>query len=175
MKKITLPLTHDDVKSLHAGDSVLLSGIMYTARDAAHKRMTEALSRSENAPFELNGACIYYAGPCPTAPGEIIGPCGPTTSGRMDKYTPTLIDHGLAAMVGKGARSAEVVDAMRDRAVYFAATGGAAMLIANCVRDCEIIAYEDLGAEAIRKITIEDMPVIVAIDAYGENLYETRK
>lgn len=172
MKRIDLPLTQDDINTLNAGDAVLLSGVIYTARDAAHARMVETLANGGELPINLNGACIYYAGPCPTAPGEVIGPCGPTTSGRMDKYSPELIKRGQSAMIGKGMRSAEVVQAMQGSAVYFAATGGAAMLIASCVKEASVIAYDDLGAEAIRKLVIEDMPVIVAIDAHGGNLYE---
>ena len=150
----------------------MLSGVIYTARDAAHARMVETLARGEDVPIDLKGACIYYAGPCPTAPGEVIGPCGPTTSGRMDKYTPELIKRGLTAMIGKGMRSEEVVQAMQGKAVYFAATGGAAMLIASCVKEASVIAYDDLGTEAIRRLVVEDMPVVVAIDAQGGNLYE---
>lgn len=169
--ELNLPLTKEDVMKLRAGDTVKLSGVIYTARDAAHKLMTEQLARGEELSFELNGACIYYAGPCPAAEGEVIGPCGPTTSYRMDAYTPTLIARGQNAMIGKGFRSQEVVDAMQGAAVYFAATGGAAVLISRCVKQAEVVAYPQLGAEAVRKLVVKKFPVIVAIDAVGNNLY----
>jgi len=169
---ITLPLTQADINTLRAGDTVTLTGTVFTARDAAHKLITEQLGRGEELSFDLNGACIYYAGPCPAAPGEVLGPCGPTTAYRMDAYTPTLIAHGQNAMIGKGYRSADVVQAMQGRAVYFAATGGAAVLISRCVKSAEIVAYPQLGAEAVRRLTVEKLPLVVAIDAFGGNLYE---
>ncbi|MDL2235260.1 FumA C-terminus/TtdB family hydratase beta subunit [Christensenellaceae bacterium OttesenSCG-928-L17] len=169
--QVELPLTQEKVLALRAGDSVRLHGEMYIARDAAHKRLMALIEAGEELPVELSGACIYYAGPCPAAPGELIGPCGPTTSGRMDAYTPALIDRGLCAMVGKGARSAAVVAAMRGRAVYFAATGGAAVLIAQSIVSVETVAFDDLGPEALRRIVVRDFPAIVAVDACGGDLY----
>lgn len=170
---ITTPLTADKVKTLKAGDMVLISGTVYTARDAAHKKMTELLARGERLPFELQDAVIYYVGPTPAKPGNVIGSAGPTTSGRMDAYTPTLLDLGLKGMIGKGARSAEVIASIRKNgAVYFAAIGGAAAVMAQCVRSAEVIAYEELGAEAVRRLEVENLPVIVAIDSNGNNYYE---
>lgn len=166
----SLPLCGQDIADLRAGDTVLLSGELYTARDAAHKRFFELLQMGEPLPVP-KGCCIYYAGPCPAAPGEVIGPCGPTTSARMDGYTPAVIDYGVTALIGKGPRSAAVQKSMEHRAVYFAATGGAGMLIASCVRTCEPIAFLDLGTEAVYRLTVEHMPVVVAIDAAGGNLY----
>lgn len=170
MRNIQLPLTKADIGTLRAGDVVTLSGVLYTARDAAHKRLMDCMEKGEELPFPLAGACIYYAGPCPAAPGEVIGPCGPTTSGRVDAYTPALIEKGMTAMVGKGARSFEVKDTMRGKAVYFAATGGAAYLIARCIKEVELCAFPDLGPEAIRRMVVENLPVIVAIDAEGNDL-----
>ncbi|MDD3920806.1 MAG: Fe-S-containing hydro-lyase [Eubacteriales bacterium] len=170
-KQIRLPLEQEALLSLRAGDVVELSGIIYTARDAAHKKLAALLDASMPLPFPLEGACIYYAGPCPAAPGEVIGPCGPTTSYRMDAYAPRMIMKGLSAMVGKGARGEAVVNAMKGRAVYFAATGGAAYLIAKCIKEAEVIAFPELGAEAVRRLRVEHLPVIVAIDAEGNNLY----
>ncbi len=170
-KKIVFPLTKQDLDTLHAGDVVLLTGTVYTARDVAHKRLAALLEAGAPLPFPLEGACIYYAGPCPAAPGEVIGPCGPTTSGRVDGYTPALIARGMSAMLGKGARSQAVKDAMAGKAVYFAATGGAAYLIAQCVKQAEVIAFPELGAEAVRKLLVEDLPAIVAIDAQGGDLF----
>ena len=153
---------------LRAGDRVLLSGTVYTARDAAHKRITELLNKGEALPFDLNGACIYYAGPTPTPPGLAIGSCGPTTSSRMDPYTPLFLDKGLAAMVGKGPRSKEVVDAIiRNNAVYLCAIGGAGALAAKCITSCEVIAFEDLGCESVKRLNFNDFPLIVAIDCEG--------
>ena len=175
--KISLdtPLTKDVVKTLRAGDTVLISGEIYTARDAAHKRMIETLEKGESLPFDIKDKIIYYAGPTPAKPGAVIGSCGPTTSGRMDAYAPTLIRLGLTGMIGKGLRTAEVVEAMKESgAVYFGAIGGAGALIAKSVMDAEVVAYEDLGTEAIRKLTVKDFPAIVIIDQYGENLYEKR-
>ncbi len=166
------PLTEEDVRKLVAGDKVSLSGIVYTARDAAHKRLVELLEKGEGLPMSLEGQIIYYVGPAPTPPGKAIGSAGPTTSYRMDPYTPALIENGLRGMIGKGERSDKVVDAMKKHgAVYFAATGGAAALISKRITAAEVIAYEDLGAEAIRELTVEDFPVIVAQDASGGNIY----
>ena len=166
------PLTEEDVRKLVAGDKVSLSGIVYTARDAAHKRLVELLEQGKELPMSLEGQIIYYVGPAPTPPGKAIGSAGPTTSYRMDPYTPALIDNGLKGMIGKGERNEKVVDAMKKHgAVYFAATGGAAALISKCITGAEVIAYEDLGAEAIRELTVEDFPVIVAQDSSGGNIY----
>ncbi|MBI5235258.1 MAG: Fe-S-containing hydro-lyase [Deltaproteobacteria bacterium] len=171
--RITLPLSDADVLSLKAGDKVLISGVMYTARDAAHKRLIELLDRGEKLPFDIKGQIVYYVGPTPAKPGAIIGSAGPTTSGRMDAYTPRLLDLGLKGMVGKGARSKEVLDAMnRNKAVYLAAVGGAAALIARSIKKAEIIAYEDLGPEAIRRLEVVDFPAIVVNDASGGDLFK---
>ena len=173
-KKITLPITDEDIKNLKAGDSVLLSGSIITGRDAAHKRMIEALQRGEELPIDIKDSTIYYMGPSPAREGRPIGSAGPTTATRMDRYAPTLLDLGEKAMIGKGKRSKEVVDAIvRNHAVYFAAVGGAGALLSKCITKSEIVCYEDLGAEAIRKIEIKDFPVIVVIDSQGDNLYET--
>ena len=172
-KKITLPLTEDLAKSLKAGDTVLLSGTIYTSRDAGHKRMCEALARGEQLPFDPTDATIYYVGPTPAKPGQVIGSAGPTTSGRMDAYAPTMMSVGARGMIGKGARLPEVIDAMKKYSgVYFGAIGGAGALLAKCIKKCELIAYEDLGAEALRKLYVEDMPLVVIIDSEGNNLYE---
>lgn len=172
-KKITAPLTKDVIKELRAGDSVLITGTIYTARDAAHKRMTEDFANGVPFPIDLTDNVIYYAGPCPAKPGEVIGSCGPTTAGRMDAYAPMLLDNGLACMIGKGARSGEVVDAMkRNTAVYLGAIGGAGALIAQSIKKAEVIAYDDLGTEAIRRLEVEDFPAVVLIDCVGNNLYE---
>ena len=166
-------LTDEKIKSLKAGDRLLLSGVIYTARDAAHKRMCEEFENGKGFPFDISGSAIYYAGPCPAKPGEVIGSCGPTTSGRMDAYTPLLLDNGLKIMIGKGARLPEVVDAMKKYSgVYFGAIGGAGALLAKCIKKAELIAYEDLGAEALRKLYVEEMPLVVIIDSEGNNLYE---
>ena len=158
---------------LHAGDRVLLSGTVYTARDAAHKRLIGLLDAGEPLPFPLKGACIYYAGPTPAEPGSVIGSCGPTTSGRMDRFAPRLLDLGLAAMIGKGQRSAEVVSAIRrNGAVYLCAVGGAGALAAKCIQACEEIAFPDLGCESIKRMQVRDFPLIVAIDSAGNNLFE---
>ena len=158
---------------MNCGDSVLLSGEIYTARDAAHKRLTEAIKNGEPLPFELENAIVYYVGPTPAMPGRVIGSAGPTTSGRMDIYTPALISLGMTGMIGKGARSPEVIEAMKKHgAVYFGALGGAGALLAECVETAEVIAYDDLGAEAIRRLTIRDMPVTVIIDHEGSDLYK---
>lgn len=172
-KKITAPITKETIKSLKAGDSVLISGVIYTARDAAHERMTRLFKEGTPFPIDLTDNIIYYAGPCPAKPGEVIGSCGPTTAGRMDAYTPMLLDNGLGAMIGKGARSDDVVEAMkRNTSVYFGAIGGAGALIAECIKEAEVIAYDDLGTEAIRRLVVEDFPAVVLIDCEGNNLYE---
>lgn len=172
-KRISLPLTEDVAMSLKAGDEVLLSGVVYTSRDAGHKRMCEALERGEALPFDPQDATIYYVGPAPARPGQIIGSAGPTTSGRMDAYAPRMMEAGVRGMIGKGARLPGVVEAMkRHHAVYFGAVGGAGALLAGCVKEAELIAYEDLGAEALRRLTVEDMPLTVVIDCQGTNLYE---
>lgn len=158
---------------LKAGDRVLLSGAVYTSRDAAHKRIFELLDSGEKLPFELEGACIYFAGPTPTPEGMVIGSCGPTTSGRMDVYSPRLLDLGLAAMIGKGERNKEVCNAIvRNNAVYFCAIGGAGALYAKQIKSCEEIAFKDLGCESVKKLELKDFPVIVAIDSHGGNLFK---
>lgn len=160
-------------KNLRAGDKVYLSGVVYTARDAAHKRIVELINNNLELPFELNGACIYYAGPTPTPDNLPIGSCGPTTSGRMDSFAPLLLDGGLVAMIGKGERNLDVCDAIvRNNAVYFCAIGGAGALAAKCVKSCEIIAFEDLGCESVKRLEILNFPLIVAIDSHGENLFK---
>lgn len=173
-KYINVPLCAEDAKTLRAGDYVYLSGIIYTARDAAHKRMYEALHNGEKLPIEMQNNVIYYMGPSPAREGRPIGSAGPTTSSRMDKYAPSLLDLGLKGMIGKGKRSEEVKDAtVRNDAVYFAAVGGAGALLSKSITNSEVIAYDDLGTEAIRKLTVKDFPVIVVIDSEGNNLYET--
>ena len=173
-KHITLPLTEELAKQLHAGDIVYLTGTIYTSRDAGHKRMCEALARGEELPFDPMNATIYYVGPTPAKPGQPIGSAGPTTSGRMDAYAPTMMSVGARGMIGKGARLPEVVDAMKKyNGVYFGAIGGAGALLAKCIKECEMIDYEDLGAEALRKLYVEDFPVFVIIDCEGNNLYES--
>ena len=173
-KKITLPLTRELARTLKAGDSVLLTGTIYTSRDAGHKRMCEALARGEKLPFDPTDATIYYVGPTPAKPGQVISSAGPTTSGRMDAYAPTLMRAGARGMIGKGARLPEVVKAMKEYdGVYFGAIGGAGALLARCIKRAELIAYEDLGAEALRKLYVEDMPLVVIIDCEGNNLYES--
>ena len=163
-RKITLPLTEELAKTLHAGDSVLLTGTIYTSRDAGHKRMCESLAKGENIPFDPKDATIYYVGPTPAKPGKVIGSAGPTTSGRMDAYAPTMMSVGARGMIGKGARLPEVVDAMKKYSgVYFGAIGGAGALLAKCIKECELIAFEDLGAEALRKLYVEDVPLVVVI------------
>lgn len=172
--QLTTPLQPEALAKLRAGDSVTLSGTIYTARDAAHKRMAELLEKGEPLPFELEGSCIYYAGPTPAKPGEVIGSIGPTTAGRMDAYTPQLLHRGLAAMIGKGARSAEVLQTMRQTdAVYFGFIGGAGALAAAHVTTCEVIAWEDLGSEAVRRLTVQNLPLTVLADAGGGNLYQS--
>lgn len=158
---------------LRAGDRVLLSGTVYTSRDAAHKRIFELLDNGGKLPYDLNGACIYFAGPTPTPDGMQIGSCGPTTSGRMDVYSPRLLDLGLAAMIGKGERNKAVCDAIvRNKAVYFCAIGGAGALYAKCIKKCEEIAFKDLGCESVKRLELEDFPVIVGIDSIGGNLFK---
>ena len=169
-----LPITAEKADSLHAGDFVYLSGQMYVARDAAHKRLMELIEKNEQLPIDIKDCTIYYMGPSPAREGRPIGSAGPTTASRMDKYAPTFLDLGEKAMVGKGKRTKEVLDAVvRNHAVYFAAIGGAGALLSQCIRKSEIIAYEDLGAEAIRLITVEEFPVIVVADDHGNNLYAT--
>lgn len=169
-KKITTPLTKELVKTLHAGDYVYLTGTIYSARDAAHKRLTEALARGEELPLPLKDEIIYYLGPTPAKPGQAIGSAGPTTASRMDKYAPALLDLGQTGMIGKGRRQDTVIASMKkNTAVYFAAVGGAGALLSKCIKKAEVIAYEDLGAEAIYKLEVEDFPVIVVIDCEGNN------
>ena len=172
-KRITAPLSDDDIMELKIGDSVLITGKILTGRDSAHKRLFELAEKGEPLPVDIKGQIIYYVGPAPAKQGYIIGPAGPTTSGRMDPYTPKMLELGLKGMIGKGVRSKEVRDAMKKhKAVYLAATGGAAALIAKNIKAMKIIAYEDLGPEAIRELEVEDFPVIVANDAHGGDLYE---
>jgi len=172
-KKITAPLTAETVKDLRAGDSVLMSGTIYTGRDLAHKRLTDSLKSGEKLPFDLAGAVIYYVGPSPAKPGKVIGSAGPTTSYRMDAYSPLLIEKGLRGMIGKGNRTQPVLEAMKKHgAVYFAAVGGAAALIAKSIKKAKVIAYEDLGPEAVRELEVEDFPAIVINDMYGGDLYQ---
>ena len=171
MKKINLPLTDDVINELKAGDSVLISGAMITGRDAAHKRLYELIEKGEELPVNIKGEVIYYVGPAPAKPGHAVGPAGPTSSYRMDKYTPALLDRGLKGMIGKGARNQEVIDSMiKNHVVYFAAIGGAAALISKSIKKVEVLAYEDLGTEAIYQFEVEDFPAIVAIDAQGNSV-----
>jgi fumarate hydratase subunit beta len=171
---IKVPISREDAKSLSAGDYVYLTGTIYTARDAAHKRMKEALDQKGSIPFDIEGNMIYYMGPSPAREGRPIGSAGPTTASRMDKYTPLLLDMGMGGMIGKGKRSKEVIEAIvRNESVYFAAVGGAGALLSKCILSSEVIAYEDLGTEAIRRLEIKDFPVVVVIDSKGNNLYET--
>lgn len=174
IKKIITPLTDDTVKDLKIGDRIAISGIIYTARDAAHKRLVQAYNEERPLPFDLKGQIIYYVGPCPPKPPKVFGSCGPTTSFRMDAYTPLLLDLGLRGMIGKGQRTPEVIESMiKNRAVYFAAVGGAAATISKSVKKAEIVAYEDLGPEAIYKLEVEDFPCILAVDSLGNDLYKT--
>jgi fumarate hydratase subunit beta len=171
--KIISPIEEKVIERLTAGTRVTISGVIYTARDAAHHRIVQALDRGEKPPFDLEGQTIYYMGPSPAPPGRVIGSAGPTTSRRMDRYTPRLLAAGIKAMIGKGGRSAEVREAIRQyRAVYLAATGGAGALLAKAIKKAEIVAYQELGTEAILKLTVEDFPAIVASDIYGEDLFE---
>ncbi len=172
-KYITTPLTEEKVSDLKAGDYVYISGIVYTARDAAHKRMYEAMQGGQQIPIDLKDNIIYYLGPSPAREGQVIGSAGPTTSSRMDKYTPLFLEHGLKGMIGKGKRSSEVIASMAENhAVYFAAIGGAGALLSQCIKKSEIVAYEDLGTEAIRKLEVENLPVIVVIDQEKNNMYD---
>ena len=173
-KHLETPLTEDKVKELHAGDYVYITGTVYTARDAAHKRMVEQKEQGMELPFIMKDQIIYYLGPTPNREGQVIGSAGPTTSSRMDKYAPTLLDEGLTGMIGKGKRSEAVIDSMKkNTAVYFAAVGGAGALLSKCIKKSKVIAYDDLGTEAIRKLYVENLPVITVIDCDGNNLYET--
>lgn len=172
MRHLMTPLHEETVRSLHAGEHVLLSGTVYTARDAAHLRMMKCLKRGEPLPFEIAGSVIYYAGPTPTPPGRPIGSIGPTTSTRMDASTPALLSLGLRGMIGKGMRSPAVMAAMQEHpAVYFAAVGGAAALMARCVTACEVIAWDDLGPESVKKLTLKELPLVVAADCYGQDAF----
>ena len=172
-RRIQLPLTRELSRTLHEGDQVLVSGTIYTSRDAGHKRMCEALARGEELPFDPTDATIYYVGPTPAKPGQVIGSAGPTTSGRMDAYAPRMMEAGARGMIGKGARLPEVIDAIREyEGTYFGAIGGAGALLAKSIKKSELIAYEDLGAEALRRLEVEDMPLVVIIDSQGNNLYE---
>lgn len=173
-KYIHAPITKEEAQKLCAGDYVYITGTIYTARDAAHKRMDETLNRGEKLPVDIENQMIYYMGPSPAREGRPIGSAGPTTASRMDKYAPRLLDLGLGAMIGKGKRSQAVLDAIvRNQSVYFAAVGGAGALLSKCIKKSEVVAYDDLGAEAIRKLEVEDFPVIVVADCEGNNLYET--
>ncbi|HOK53116.1 MAG TPA: Fe-S-containing hydro-lyase [Armatimonadota bacterium] len=170
--RLTTPFSEQDVRTLKAGDTVLLSGVIYTGRDAAHKRLYELLQAGKELPVDLKGQVIYYVGPTPAKPGQVIGSAGPTTSGRMDAYAPTLIAYGLRGMIGKGLRNQAVIDAMKEHgAVYLGATGGAAALLAKRITACEVVAYEDLGTEAIRRLVVVDFPLIVVNDSHGGDFY----
>lgn len=172
--RLTTPCTREALAALRAGDTVLLSGVVYTARDAAHKRMMECLDKGEALPFPLEGSAVYYVGPTPERPGRVIGAAGPTTSGRMDPYSPRLIALGQRVMIGKGARDKAVKEALKkEGAVYLAALGGAGALMAACVKELEVIAWEDLGCEAVRRLVVEDMPLTVVLDPVGGDLYES--
>lgn len=174
--RLTTPLTTCAAKKLTAGDQVLISGEIITARDAAHKRMIETVEAGGQLPVDVTDQIIYYVGPCPAKPGEIIGSAGPTTSHRMDAYAPTLMDNGLRGMIGKGNRGELVINSMMvNQCVYFGSVGGAGALLQDCIKSVEVLAYEDLGTEAIRKLVVEDFPAIVVIDAQGNNLYETER
>lgn len=172
--KITVPMSKEVARSLKAGDSCLISGVIYTARDAAHKRLCELVAAGKELPFDVKDSIIYFVGPTPAKPGQAIGSAGPTTSYRMDAYSPTMIACGQTGMIGKGKRGSEVVAAMKEHgAVYFGAIGGCGALLSKCIKKAEVVAYEDLGAEAIRRLEVEDFPAIVIIDSEGNNLYET--
>ena len=173
--RMNAPLLPADLAVLRAGDVVYCSGVIYTARDAAHRRLDDAIRAGGSLPFPPEGAVIFYAGPAPARPGSVIGPIGPTTSGRMDPYTPALLERGVRGTIGKGSRSRDVLDAMRRfPAVYFGATGGVASLMARCILEAELIAYEDLGAEAIRRLVVRDLPLVVAADCFGGDMYSLR-
>ena len=172
--KISTPLTRETARTLRAGDSCLISGVIYTARDAAHKRLCDLVAAGKELPLDIQDAIIYFVGPTPAKPGQAIGSAGPTTSYRMDAYSPTLISLGQTGMIGKGKRGPEVIAAMKEHgAVYFGAIGGCGALLSKCIKKAEVVAYEDLGAEAIRRLEVEDFPAIVIIDSEGNNLYET--
>ena len=174
MIKLTTPLTQEKLRTLKAGDSCQITGVIYTARDAAHKRLCQLLEEGKELPLDVKDAIIYFVGPTPAKPGQAIGSAGPTTSYRMDAYSPTLISLGLTGMIGKGKRGPEVVDAMKEHgAVYFGAIGGCGALLSKCIKKAEVVAYDDLGAEAIRRLEVEDFPAIVIIDSLGNNLYES--
>jgi len=174
IKKLQAPLTREAARELKAGDSCLITGVIYTARDAAHKRLCELLDKGLPLPIDMENAVIYFVGPTPAKPGQAIGSAGPTTSYRMDAYSPALIAKGQTGMIGKGKRNDEVIAAMKEHgAVYFGAIGGCGALLSKCIKKAEIVAYEDLGAEAIRRLEVEDFPVVVIIDSEGNNLYET--
>lgn len=171
--RITPPLTDEDVMNLKAGDNVLISGVIYTARDAAHKRLVELLEKGEEWPVDLKGQLIYYVGPTPAKPGEVIGSAGPTTSGRMDAYTPAVLEYGVKGVIGKGARNEATREAFqKHKGVYLAATGGAGALLAKVIKEAEVVAYEELGPEAIRRLVVEDFPATVINDAHGNDLYQ---
>lgn len=173
MIEIRAPFKNDDIEKLVCGDIIKLSGLIYTARDAAHKRMIDAINNNEKLPFDVDGSGIYYVGPSPNKKNQVIGSAGPTTSYRMDDLTIPLLERGLKVMIGKGKRSEEVINSMiKNKAVYLAAIGGAGAYISNTIKKCEVIAYEDLGPEAVRKLEVEDLQLIVAIDCYGNNIYE---
>ena len=173
---IKAPVSQEDINNLHAGDYVYITGTIYTARDAAHKRLCELVAKGEELPLDIKDSVIYFVGPTPAKPGQAIGSAGPTTSYRMDAYSPILIGEGQTGMIGKGKRGPEVIAAMKEHgAVYFGAIGGAGALLAKCIKKAEVVAYEDLGAEAIRRLEVEDFPVIVIIDSEGNNLYESGK
>ena len=172
--RVTAPMSREQARTLKSGDSVLLSGVIYTARDAAHKRLCELVEQGKELPLDVKDSIIYFVGPTPARPGEAIGSAGPTTSYRMDAYSPTMIEQGQTGMIGKGKRNEEVIAAMKKHgAVYFGAIGGCGALLSKCIKKAEVIAYDDLGAEAIRRLEVEDFPVIVIIDSEGNNLYET--
>ena len=172
--RVTAPMSREQARTLKSGDSVLLSGVIYTARDAAHKRLCELVEQGKELPLDVKDSIIYFVGPTPARPGEAIGSAGPTTSYRMDAYSPTMIQQGQTGMIGKGKRNEEVIAAMKEHgAVYFGAIGGCGALLSKCIKKAEVIAYDDLGAEAIRRLEVEDFPVIVVIDSEGNNLYET--
>ncbi len=172
--KITAPLTREAARELRAGDSCLISGVIYTARDAAHKRLCELVAAGKELPMDMKNSIIYFVGPTPAKPGQVIGSAGPTTSYRMDAYSPTLIAEGLTGMIGKGKRGSEVVAAMKEYgAVYFGAIGGCGALLSKCIKKAEVVAYDDLGAEAIRRLEVEDFPAVVIIDSFGNNLYKS--
>ncbi len=173
--RLHAPLEKDNIMPLRVGDRVLLSGVIYTARDAAHKKMFEAIESGKDLPFDIKGAVIYYAGPTPARPGDVIGSVGPTTSYRMDKYTPALIELGLLGMIGKGRRNDLIsTSCAKYGSVYFGAVGGCGALISKCIKECQVIAYDELGSEAVRKLTVEDFPLTVITDSTGQNLFDTR-